>query len=125
MHRIRIPLCAVLGGAVFGGALLARAATPQDAKPAAPAAAPAAGFHLLDTFKVGGEGGWDYLNVDSESKRSSSRSTHVMVVDAEHGKVVGDIPTRRACTASPSRAIQARLPSNGRSDNVTVFDLKA
>src|SRR5258706_2867368 len=93
MHRFGIAVCAVVGGTVIGGTLLARAATPQDAKPGAPVAAPAAGFHLLDTFKVGGEGGWDYLNVDSDSKRIFvSRSTHVMVVETEHGKVVGDIP---------------------------------
>jgi YVTN family beta-propeller protein len=126
MHRIRIPLCAVLGGAVFGGALLARAATPQDAKPAAPAAAPAAGFHLLDTFKVGGEGGWDYLNVDSESKRIFvSRSTHVMVVETEHGKVVGDIPDTQGVHGIAIAGEFGRgFTSNGRSDNVTVFDLK-
>ena len=53
----------------------------------------AAGYHVVNTFKIGGEGGWDYLTVDSDARRVYiSRGTHVMVMDADSGKVVGDIP---------------------------------
>ena len=48
---------------------------------------------MVNTFKIGGEGGWDYLTVDSDARRVYiSRGTHVMVMDADSGKVVGDIP---------------------------------
>ena len=36
---------------------------------AATAALAASGYHLLDTWKLGGEGGWDYLKADSEAHR--------------------------------------------------------
>src|SRR5579871_1898926 len=50
------------------------------------------GYHVVNTWKLGGDGGWDYLTVDSEARRLYiSRGTHVMVVDADSGKSVGDI----------------------------------
>src|SRR6266571_6652879 len=53
----------------------------------------ASGYHVSKTVKLGGEGGWDYLSVDSKARRVYiSRGTHVMVVDADTGAVVGDIP---------------------------------
>ena len=56
-------------------------------------AAGKSGYHLIKKVKLGGEGGWDYLTVDPASQRLFiSRGTHVMVVDADEGKVVGDIP---------------------------------
>ena len=51
------------------------------------------GYHVAKTVKLGGEGGWDYLTVDSKARRVYiSRGTHVMVVNADTGAVVGDIP---------------------------------
>src|SRR5438445_11755988 len=51
------------------------------------------GYHIDKTYKIGGEGGWDYLTVDSKARSGYiSRGTHVMVVDADTGAVVGDIP---------------------------------
>ncbi len=55
-------------------------------------AAAGPGYHVVTTYKVGGEGGWDYLTVDSEARHVYlSRGTHVMVLDADSGKSVGDI----------------------------------
>ena len=40
------------------------------------------GYHLINKLQVGGEGGWDYLTVDSAAHRLYiARSTHVMVID--------------------------------------------
>src|SRR6267378_1953558 len=51
------------------------------------------GYHLTKKVVLGGEGAWDYLTVDSKSRRLYiSRGTHVMVVDADSHAVVGDIP---------------------------------
>ena len=45
------------------------------------------------TFHIGGEGGWDYITVDSANHRLYvPRSTHTMVIDADSGKTIGDIP---------------------------------
>src|SRR2546425_9703383 len=56
------------------------------------ALAAAPGYHTVKTYKLGGDGGWDYLTVDASARRLYiSRSTHVMVVDTDSGKSVGDI----------------------------------
>jgi len=48
------------------------------------------------TFHVGGEGGFDYITVDANSHRLYiPRSTHMMVVDAESGKTIADIPGQK------------------------------
>jgi DNA-binding beta-propeller fold protein YncE len=83
-------------------------------------------FHLLKSYKVGGEGGWDYLTIDPESRRLFvSRSTHVMVIDAESGAVVGDIPnTPGVHGIALVPKLGKGFTSNGRDNSVTVFDLK-
>ena len=49
------------------------------------------GYHIVKRLKVGGEGGWDYLTIDGVARRLYiSRSTHVMVIDLDTDKVVGD-----------------------------------
>ena len=64
-------------------------------------------YHVSQTFHVGGEGGWDYLTVDPEHKLLYvPRSTHMMVLDANTGKAVADIPGQKrnhgvAIVASP------------------------
>ena len=51
------------------------------------------GYHLIKKVKLGGAGGWDYLEVDPATHRLFiSRGTHVIVVDPEQGKIMGDIP---------------------------------
>src|SRR5438046_6161090 len=56
------------------------------------AAAPT-GYHVTGEIKIGGEGGWDYLTVDSAARRLYvSHASHVVVVDLDANKVVGDIP---------------------------------
>ena len=55
-------------------------------------AAAGSGYHVVTTYKVGGEGGWDYLTTDADARHVYiSRGTHVMVLDADSGKTVGDI----------------------------------
>ena len=50
-------------------------------------------FHVQQEWKVGGDGGWDYLAVDPHSKLLYiTRGDHVMVIDTASGKQVADIP---------------------------------
>jgi DNA-binding beta-propeller fold protein YncE len=59
---------------------------------AAPAATNDAGYRLAKKITLGGEGGWDYFEVDpATSHVFIPRGTHIMVVDSE-GKQVADIP---------------------------------
>lgn len=85
------------------------------------------GYHLINTYKLGGEGGWDYLNLDSSSRRLYiSRATHVIVIDADSGKPVGDIPdTPGVHGIALAPEFGRGFISNGREGTVTIFDLQS
>src|SRR5947209_8579887 len=57
---------------------------------------PHADWAVEKTFQIGGPGGWDYLTVDPRTHRLYvPRTTHTMVIDAESGKTVADIPGQK------------------------------
>jgi YVTN family beta-propeller protein len=84
------------------------------------------GYHVIGEVKVGGEGGWDYLTVDGAARRLYvSHATHVAVIDIDTLKVVGDIPdTPGVHGIAVAPDLNRGFVSNGRSNNVTIFDLK-
>ena len=84
------------------------------------------GYHLIKQIKLGGDGGWDALTFDAKTHRLYlSRSTHVMVVDVDAGKVVGDVPnTPGVHGIALVSDLNKGFTSNGRDSTVTVFDLK-
>jgi DNA-binding beta-propeller fold protein YncE len=84
------------------------------------------GYHLIKKVKLGGEGGWDYLTVDPASRRLFiSRGTHVMVVDADEGKVVGDVPnTLGVHGIALVPELNKGFTSNGKTATSTIFDMK-
>lgn len=84
------------------------------------------GYHIVKQYKLGGEGGWDYLTFDAKGNRLFiSRATHVMVVDADTGSVLGDIPdTQGVHGIAIVDEFGKGYTSNGRTNSVTVFDLK-
>lgn len=52
-----------------------------------------AGYHITARFSVGGDGGWDYLTIDTARSRVFvARSDRVMVVDEAAGKMLAEIP---------------------------------
>ncbi len=83
-------------------------------------------YKVINTYKLGGDGGWDYLNLDSSSRRLYiSRATHVIVMDADSGKVIGDIPdTPGVHGIALAPELGRGFISNGREGTVTIFDLK-
>jgi DNA-binding beta-propeller fold protein YncE len=103
------------------GLTVSKAAKAQESS-----AAGKSGYHLIKKVKLGGEGGWDYLTVDSASRRLFiSRGTHVMVVDADEGKVVGDIPdTSGVHGIALVPEMNKGFTSNGKTATVTIFDMK-
>jgi DNA-binding beta-propeller fold protein YncE len=84
------------------------------------------GYHVVNTFKLGGDGGWDYLNLDSSARRLYiSRATHVIVIDADSGKPVGDIPdTPGVHGIALAPELGRGFISNGREGTVTIFDIQ-
>ncbi len=87
----------------------------------------APGYKVVKTWKLGGDGGWDYLTVDSDGRRLFiARATRVMVVDEDSGKLLAEIPD------TPGVHGVALVPefgrgfiSDGGEDMVTIFDLKS
>ncbi len=90
------------------------------------ALAAGSGYHVGTTYKVGGDGGWDYLTADAGARRVYiSRGTHVMVLDADSGKSVGDIadtPGVHGIALAPE--LGRGFTSNGREGTVSIFDIK-
>ena len=84
------------------------------------------GYHITGEIQIGGEGGWDYLAADSAARRLYvSHATHVVVVDLDSNKVVGDIPdTPGVHGIAIASDLGKGFVSNGRGNNVTIFDLK-
>jgi YVTN family beta-propeller protein len=93
---------------------------------AAAVAAAGPGYHVIATYELGGDGGWDYLTLDAAARRLYiSRATHVMVVDADSGKSVGDIadtPGVHGIALAPE--LGRGFVSNGREGTVSIFDPK-
>jgi len=92
----------------------------------ASAMAAASGYHILHTWTLGGDGGWDYLKIDPDARRLYiARATRVMVIDADSGESVGEVadtPGVHGVALVPD--IGRGFASNGREDTVSIFDLK-
>jgi YVTN family beta-propeller protein len=83
------------------------------------------GMQVLQRWKIGGGGGWDYLTVDSMHRLFLSRGTQVDVVDTQSGKVLGTIPnTQGVHGIALAPDLHRGFTSNGRADSVTAFDLQ-
>jgi YVTN family beta-propeller protein len=96
-------------------ASLATAATMAGAVP----------YQVAQRFPLGGDGGWDYLSVDStQHLLYLSRATHVAILDTQTGKVVGDIgDTPGVHGIAIAADLHRGYISAGKADQVKVFDL--
>lgn len=78
---------------------------------------------MIKTYKIGGEGGWDYIALNNH-KLYVSHSTHVHIIDENSGDSLGII---EGATGVHGIAFDNDLnkgyTSNGRLNNVFVFDL--
>jgi YVTN family beta-propeller protein len=117
MHRISTNGLARLAGVAL---LLGLAASAVAAGETAPAK-----MTVLEQWKLGGDGGWDYLTLDSSARRLFvSRATRVDVVATESGKIIGSIPgTNGVHGIALAEDLKRGYTSNGKADSITVFDL--
>jgi hypothetical protein len=80
---------------------------------------------VTKTYKRGGEGGWDYLSIDQASRHLYlSRSTHVVVIDADSGQAGRGYPgDSRSARDHSGPGVRTRFISNGREGTVSIFHL--
>jgi DNA-binding beta-propeller fold protein YncE len=83
-------------------------------------------WQVKKTLHIGGEGGWDYVTVDASTHRLFvTRTTHTMVIDAESGKVLGDIPgQKRAHGVALVPSLNRGFITDG-AGSIVIFDLKS
>lgn len=83
-------------------------------------------YHVTAEWKIGGDGGWDYLAVDPASKLLYvTRGNHVLVIDTAGGKVKTDI-TGLTGTHGVAFDTSGKFGyiSDGGANQVVVFDRK-
>ena len=84
------------------------------------------GYHLVATWKPGGDGGWDYLAVDPPAHRLYvTRPDRVQVLDTEKGTLLGEV---RGLDGGHGVALAPEFnrgfASSGKSGTVVAFDLQ-
>jgi DNA-binding beta-propeller fold protein YncE len=84
------------------------------------------GHRVINKIKVGGNGGWDYVYIDSAAERLYASHTNVTeVIDLAAGKPVGQIAdTQGVHGIAVASDLGRGFTSNGRANSVTIFDLK-
>src|SRR5580700_8483204 len=84
------------------------------------------GFAVAKTFHIVSSGGWDYISAGPNNNRIYvSHGTQVNILDETTGDSVGFIPgTTGVHGIAFVPSLNKGYTSNGRLNNVTVFDLK-
>lgn len=82
-------------------------------------------YQLIKDVPIGGDGGWDYLNVDAASKRLYiSHATKVVVYDLTTDAVVGEIADTPGVHGAVGAFDGRIVTSNGRGNNASIVDGK-
>jgi hypothetical protein len=83
-------------------------------------------YHVTRTITLGGDGGWDYLALDTAGHRLFiARQDRIMVVDPAAGTALGEIPgLNRAHGVAFDYASGHGFATSGADSTVTMFDLR-
>lgn len=86
--------------------------------------AQSSGYHIVKTFHIASPGGWDYLAINKD-KLYVSHSTQVNILNKNNGDSIGVIEnTQGVHGIAFAENLNKGYISNGRTNNVTVFDMK-
>ncbi len=82
-------------------------------------------YHFLKEIPVGGEGGWDYLSVDTAGGRLYvSHAAKIVVIDLQKEEVVGEIPdTPGVHGFAIAHQLGRGFASNGSENKVSIVEL--
>jgi len=88
------------------------------------AAAAAGGYAIVERWRLGGTGGWDYLTIDAPRHRLFiTRGDRVDVVDTATGKLAASVPgASGAHGVALAPELKRGWVSNGRGNSVLEFD---
>jgi len=82
-------------------------------------------YTLIKDVPIGGDGGWDYLNVDSAARRLYiSHATKVVVYDLATDTIVGEIADTPGVHGAVGAYDGRIVTSNGRGNNASIVDAK-
>jgi len=86
----------------------------------------AQGYHLAESYTLGGTGGWDYLSIDTVGNRMFiARSDRVMVVDLAKGTLLGEIAgLRQAHGVAFAPGTGHAFATSGGDSSVVMFDVR-
>ena len=89
-------------------------------------AAPAPAYHVVQKVLVPGDGGWDYLTLDSDNRRLYiTHGTELQILDVDQMKPVGFVEHLEGIHGVAIATDLGRgFISDGKADRVVVFDLK-
>ncbi len=84
------------------------------------------GYKVADSIMIGGSGWWDYASIDVPMHRLYvSHADRVHIIDLKTNKAIGEIDNLNGVHGIVfADDLGKGFISNGRSDSVTVFDLK-
>src|SRR3954470_21569869 len=84
------------------------------------------GYHVARRLKLGGDGRWDYITVDTASNRLFiARQDRIMVVDPGDGRLLAEIPgLDGAHGVALDYTANRGFATSGHDGTVVVFDLK-
>src|SRR6266571_6286732 len=84
-------------------------------------------YHVARRYTLGGDGGWDYLALDTVGHRLFiAHQDRVIVVDPDSGKVLGEIAgLNRAHGVAFAYEAGHGFATSGADSTVTMFDLKS
>jgi len=82
-------------------------------------------YQFITEISIGGEGGWDILNVDSAARRLYlSHATKIVIVDLEKNELAGEIADTPGVHAFlPVPGLKRGFSSNGKENKSSVVDL--
>ena len=83
-------------------------------------------YHFIKEIPIGGEGGWDYLSLDSAAQRLYvSHGNEVVVIDLNNDKIVGEISnTPGVHGVAVASELGLGVTSIGRENKAGIVDLK-
>src|SRR5216684_6145137 len=85
-----------------------------------------AGYHIVQTYNLGGDGGWDYVVPEPAQHRVFvARANRVMVIDEDNGKLLGEVTGIKGAHGTAIAAASGHgFATSGNDQSVVMFDAR-